>query len=398
MNKADKWEIADNQLNQSATMRAVVLEDVGKLNIREIPRPQPKAKDLLLKVGAVGICGTDLHIFQGHCNYNFDQTGRPIPLTEQPQILGHEICGTVIDLGGEVEDFRAGDRVLVDQGINCYSAGRAPCEYCLSGASHQCENYQEHGITGLQGAMAEYIAVPANNAIKLPEDLPFEQAVVSEPLACILHAGDMLERAATRYRFDGPNPIRYLLICGAGPAGLLFLQYFKNVKKFEGPIFVSDFKPRRLELAAALGAVTIDLNKQSLQQAIHELTDGYRLNLLVEASGSGALFEDIPRVLRRQGTVLLYGHGQKGKELNVLNASQFIEAYLVVSTGASGGFDQQHHPIIYRRAMELIYNGTVAAQPIVTHIYRSFEHLQQAFAKDFQEPDYIKGVFTVGQS
>src|SRR2546429_1774493 len=103
----------------------------------------------------------------GHANYNREARGRPVPLADAPQILGHEIAGVVETVGTDVRDLAPGDRVVVDQGRSCVSEARSPlCEYCASGDSHQCELYREHGITGLPGGLAEYLAIPAVNAVR----------------------------------------------------------------------------------------------------------------------------------------------------------------------------------------------------------------------------------------
>ena len=206
-------------------MKAAVLEDVEKLVVRQVPDPELAPREVLIRVRAVGVCGTDLHLFRGHGNYNLDPRGRIIPLAEQPQILGHEFSGEIVEVGREVRDLKNGDRVLCDQGRNCISQQRSPlCSYCATGDSHQCEYYGEHGITGLPGALAEYIAMPAVNCIKLPDDMPIELGALVEPLGCVLHSGHRVERADQRYTFDGAERIKNVLICGAGPAGLLFLQ------------------------------------------------------------------------------------------------------------------------------------------------------------------------------
>src|ERR1700694_679250 len=129
---------------EAATMKACVLVDVGRLEVRDVPRSQISSCDVLVRVAAVGICGTDTHIFAGHANYNTDERGQSIPLTVQPQILGHEVNGYVAEKGSEVNDLQIGDHVVIDQGLNCVSRRRDPnCEYCRTGDSHQCEFYGE---------------------------------------------------------------------------------------------------------------------------------------------------------------------------------------------------------------------------------------------------------------
>jgi len=170
----------DLQLPSSQTMKASVLCDVNRLEVRDIPRPAISPYEVLIRVSAVGLCGTDVHIFAGHANYNTNEYGQPIPLALQPQILGHEITGVVEQVGSAVTDLHEGDRVVVDQGLNCVSRRREIlCDYCRTENSHQCEFYREHGITGLPGGLAEFIAVPAVNAVKINAQLDLSVAAVS---------------------------------------------------------------------------------------------------------------------------------------------------------------------------------------------------------------------------
>ncbi len=374
-------------------MKAAVLEDVAKMVVRQVPDPQPAPREVVLHIQAVGVCGTDLHLFQGHGNYHVDSTGRPIPLTVEPQILGHEFSGEVVEVGREVKDLAPGNRVLCDQGRNCHSYGKNPlCPYCASGDSHQCAYYQEHGITGLPGALAEYIAVPAVNCIKVPGDMLPEQAALVEPLGCVLHSSERMERARGRYGFDDGEPIRHVLIFGAGPAGLLFLQYLRHVKRFDGLILSVDVREKNLKLAAQLGGTPLNPKRVSLAEAVRELTHGEGIHYLIEACGNAAVYEQVPSLIRKQGTVLIYGAGHKGQDVSVYDPLFFIEPTFVVSIGASGGFDRDGRPATYRRALEFVTSQKVQVLPFITHRYSSLEDIHLAFERDFNREDYIKGV------
>src|ERR1044072_2503582 len=198
----------------SQTMKASVLCDVNRLEVRDIPRPVISPYEVVVRVTAVGLCGTDVHIFAGHANYNTNEYGQAIPLALQPQILGHEVTGVIEEVGRAVTDLREGDRVVVDQGLNCVSRRRETlCEYCRTENSHQCEFYREHGITGLPGGLAEFIAVPAVNAVKITTPLEASMAALVEPLGCIIHSSDTVAKARTRHE----RRVRSVLICGAGP-------------------------------------------------------------------------------------------------------------------------------------------------------------------------------------
>jgi len=371
------------------TMKASVLCDVHRLEVRDIPRPAISPYEVLIRVAAVGLCGTDVHIFAGHANYNTNEYGQPIPLALQPQILGHEITGVVEQVGSAVSDLREGDRVVIDQGLNCVSRRREVlCEYCRTDNSHQCEFYREHGITGLPGGLAEFIAVPAVNAIKITAPLEASTAALVEPLGCIIHSSDMVAKARARER-----RVRSVLICGAGPAGLLFTQYLRNVLRYEGLLFVSDPNERKRQLAKTLGAdEAIDPAGADLVEVVHEHTGGKGVEYLIEASGSGEVFRSMPGLICKQASVLLYGHGHAGTDLSVLSSILFKEPVLVSSVGASGGFESDGRPAVYRRALNLIEEKKIEIAPLITHRYTAFSDVEKALSSDIHTDDYVKGV------
>ena len=377
-------------------MKAAVLQDVEKLVVQQVPDPSLAPGEVMIRVKAVGVCGTDLHLYRGHGNYNLDAQGRHIPLTEQPQILGHEFSGEVVEVGKEVRDLKAGDRVLCDQGVNCLSVGRQPlCPYCATGDSHQCEFYGEHGITGLQGALAEYIAMPAPNCLVLPPDMPMDLAALVEPVGCVLHASHQAAKAGARFTLDGDERIQNVLICGAGPAGIYFLQYLRNVLHFDGLILVSDVREINLDLARKFGGTAVNVARQDLREAVQELTHGEKIHYLIEACGNSVIFEQMPSLIRKQATVLLYGHGHQGRDISLMGNILFLEPALVAAVGASGGFDPDGRPTTYRRARELVSSGTIQVLPLVTHRYQALEEVPRAFDEDFMRKDYIKGILTI---
>lgn len=382
-------------------MRAAVLTAPAVMAVRDIGDPVVGPRDVVVRVTGVGLCGTDFHIFEGHANYNTDERGQPVPFDVSPQVLGHEIAGVIEARGAEVRDLAVGDAVVLDQGRNCLSAA-APslCEYCATGDSHQCDTYGEHGITGLQGGLAEVVVIPAVNAVRRGPTLPAEQAALTEPLACILHAHAAVTRAnaAARYRLDAHDAdgrVRTALIAGAGPAGLLFLQHLRQVVGFEGRIIVSEPNEARQALARHYGADdVVDPVRTDAVDAVLTLTAGRRVEYLIDASGSAHVFRQMPGLIRKQATVLLYAHGQSGVDLGVLNNVQFREPLLVAPVGASGGFDADGRPSVYRQSLELLESGRIDVSRIVTHRYRTLEEIPAAFAGvDRRAADYVKGVY-----
>lgn len=383
-----------------ATMRAAVLVGAGRIELRDVRVPEPRRREVLIRVQAVGLCGTDLHIFAGHANYHRDASGRAVPLSESPQILGHEIAGVIAETGAEVRDLRVGDRVIVDQGRSCVGEGLDPvCEYCASGDSHQCEHYGEHGITGLPGGFAEYIALPAVKAVRIASDLDPAEAALTEPLACIIHAMHRVERAAARYTLrDASEPgrrVRAVMIFGAGPAGLIFIQYLRNVIGFDGTVLVSEPIARRRALAERFGAEPIDPAVTDLAEAVRERTGGRRVELLIDAAGAGPVFTHIPNVIRNQATVVMYGFGHAGADLGALNDIKLKEPTLISAVGGSGGFEPDGRPTTYVTALRLLETGRIRVAPLITHRYPSLEHIPGALSADHLDPDYVKGVVTL---
>jgi L-iditol 2-dehydrogenase len=216
----------------------------------------------------------------------------------------------------------------------------------------------------------------------------------------VLHAGDVLARTPARYRISagsagensGADAVRAVLVIGAGPSGLLFVQYLRTVLGFDGLLLVSEPNARRRTLAERFGAETIDAAAGEVADAVRETSGGRGVELLIEASGAGAVFASIPSLIRKQATVLLYGHGHGGAQLSALNGVQFMEPTLLAPTGASGGFDHDGRPTTYFRALRLIESGEIDAASLITHRYPSLASLPDAFMGDHRSVDYVKGV------
>ena len=201
--------------------RAVSLEQ------RDVSSPAPY--ELRVQVGACGLCGTDLHIADGE-----------FPAAKPGVVLGHEFAGMVEEVGNGVTAFAVGDRVVIDPNIPCRM-----CRYCRDGRTHLCQSPEAIGVS-LDGGLSEYTVVPAAQAYKVPDELPFEAAALTEPLACSLHA---LDRAELR---TGQT----VLVIGAGPIGLLCAEL--ALTSGASRMLVSEPNPVRRERAAELGAEAVE--------------------------------------------------------------------------------------------------------------------------------------------
>jgi D-arabinitol dehydrogenase (NADP+) len=262
-------------------MKAVVYDAPRTYAVRDIPIPAVEAGEVLIKVGQVGVCGTDLHIHEGDFNAAF------------PLIPGHELVGVVDQLGDGVTTFRVGEQVTVNPNVNC-----GHCGYCRAGRLILCENLKGYG-SNFPGFFAEYVAVPETLVFSV-DGLAADTAVFTEPAGCAMHG---LETLALR-------PGSSVLVFGAGPTGLLLAQLIAH----GGASSVTVAAPSafKLETAAALGIDrTVQISRDDAEGNIAALKqaspggDGY--DVVVEATGSTRVGDICVPLTRNGGTVLVYG-------------------------------------------------------------------------------------------
>jgi L-iditol 2-dehydrogenase len=239
-------------------VKALVYSDWDQLETREVAEPTPKAGEVVVRVAAAGICGSELEGF-------ITRSPRRTP----PLIMGHEFCGEVRDIGKGVPGYRPGDRVVVNSVISC---GR--CDDCRDGRSHLCREREVFGMRR-PGGFAELCAVPASVLLPLPEKVSPVQGALVEPLANAVHALSL-----TRQRF--PDTV---VVIGAGTIGLMVLQVAKTAGAFR--LVAVDVNDRRLEVAHQLGAEPV-LNPRSddVVAAVREFTRGRGADLAVDAVGA----------------------------------------------------------------------------------------------------------------
>jgi 2-desacetyl-2-hydroxyethyl bacteriochlorophyllide A dehydrogenase len=244
-------------------MRAVVIEKPGHITVQDVPDPTPGHDEVIVKVMACGICGTDLHIADGE-----------FPPTPYPIIPGHEFAGVIAD--GNGTDLAVDTLVAVDPTLNC-----GHCEMCRAGRGNLCLNWNATGDT-VNGAFAEYVAVPYRNVYRLPPGLSARQGALVEPTSCAVHGMRRL----------GPVAGQTAVVFGAGTMGLLLTQLL--LSEGASSVTVVDRIPERLAVATSLGA------------SAAEAVDG-SYDVAVDATGVPALIEQGFAALRRGGRLLIFG-------------------------------------------------------------------------------------------
>ncbi len=242
-------------------MKALLLSKYNQLEMADFPVPTPGSGEVLVRVAACGICGSDVHGYDG-------SSGRRIP----PIVMGHEAAGTIAALGGDIVNLAENERVTFDSTISC-----GACEFCKRGELNLCNHREVIGVScgdyRRAGAFAEYIVVPSGVVYRLPPSISFPEAALLEAVAVAVHAVSLAESV----------PKRTALVIGAGTIGLLCLQALRVAGCSR--IFVADIDPSRLGLAKEFGATTVLSPELQFAKQLSHLTGGEGVDLVVEAVG-----------------------------------------------------------------------------------------------------------------
>ncbi len=316
-------------------MKALLLTEPGKLEIRDLDIPEFTADEVLVKVAACGICGSDIHGFDG-------STGRRIP----PLVMGHEAAGTVYAIGSAVSEFREGDRVTFDSTVSC-----GKCRFCQQGRVNLCDDRQVLGVSCGEycrdGAFAEFVAVPARILYRLPDELPMEHAALVEAVSVAVHAVRRSQLAR------GESAV----VVGTGMIGLLVVQVLKHFGS--DPVFAVDLDERRLEQARELGADETYLGgKEQLMDRLFDANNGSMLEHAFEVVGISATVGTAVNAVRRGGTVTLVGN--LAPEVVLPLQSVVTRELTLQGTCASSGE--------YPECLELIASGAVKVAPLISAI------------------------------
>ncbi|ALC83034.1 MULTISPECIES: NAD(P)-dependent alcohol dehydrogenase [Bacillus] len=265
------------------TMKAAVMHSTREINIETIPVPQIGDDEVLIKVMAVGICGSDLHY------YTHGRIGNYI--VEKPFILGHECSGEVAAVGSSVNRFNVGDRVAVEPGVTC-----GHCEACKEGRYNLCPDVQFLATPPVDGAFVQYIKIRQDFVFSIPDSLSFEDAALIEPFSVGIHA-------AMRTKLQ---PGSTIAIMGMGPVGLMAVAAAKAFGA--GTIIVTDLEPLRLEAARKMGAThVINIREQDPLNEIKTITNGRGVDVAWETAGNPKALQTALASLLRGGKLAIVG-------------------------------------------------------------------------------------------
>lgn len=314
-------------------MKAAVFYGKGDLRVEEAVKPVAAKGEILIKVRACGVCGTDVHIFSG------DEGAAK---TTPPVILGHEFSGEVEETGEGVVDFRKGDRVCVDPNVLC-----GECFYCKSALGHFCEHMQGIGTT-VNGGFAQYVAVPAKQAYKLADGTSFEEGAMTEPVACCLHGIDM----------SNIRPGDGVAVIGGGMIGLIMLQ-LARLKGAARVVLIEPVSQKR-ETALKLGAfMTVDPVKEDAKAAIAR-AGIKRLSCVIECVGLVSTIEQAIDIAGKAATVMMFGLTKPEAELKVKPFTVFQKEIVLKSSFIN--------PYTQGRALNLINSKALDVSSMVAEV------------------------------
>jgi L-iditol 2-dehydrogenase len=319
-------------------MRAAVLEALEQIVVKEMPTPSAGDDDMVVRVRACAICGSDLRIYH-HGN----------PRVAPPQIMGHEIAGDVVEVGGAVAGFEVGDRVSIGADVPC-----GVCEFCRAGHGNNCAiNY----AIGYQfpGGFAEYIGLNGTTmrygpVHHIPEGLDYETAALAEPLACCVNGLELVS--------VGPGDT--VVIIGAGPAGCLLAQLARRMGAVN--VILAQRSRARLEIAEKLGVdLLVCTAEEDLKERVMAETDGLGADVIVTACASPEAQMHSIELAKNRGRINFFGGLPKGTPPIQLDSNRIHYGELLV-TGSHGCVPRHH-----RIALDLLASGAVDVKPLITH-------------------------------
>lgn len=302
-------------------MQAAIITGPRSVEIAEVDDPTPRPNEVIIEVAASGICGTDLEIYEGEYRANL------------PVIPGHEFAGTVVAAGDQVRDVRVGDRISADPNIPCLR-----CRFCHEGRVNLCDNFTALGVT-MNGASAQFLAVPEHLCVVLPDGLDLHHAALIEPLSCALHAWDRI----------GPQAAKRAVIYGSGTMGLMMMQ-LAGVFGISGVDMV-DVNPRKLEAARDLGARSVATDPAEA------MPDG-GWDLVIDATGNAAAIIDGLSRIAKGGTFLQFGVA--AQDANVSINPYLIYEHELRIIGSVCPLNS------FARAADLLIDGTIDPVPLIS--------------------------------
>jgi L-iditol 2-dehydrogenase len=316
-------------------LKALVLTEYKQLDLIDVDKPETGAEDLLIRIHSCGICGSDVHGYDG-------STGRRLP----PVIMGHEAAGVVEAVGSTVTRFRPGDRVTFDSTVYCGN-----CFYCHRGEVNLCDNRQVIGVSTPEfrrmGAFAEYVVVPERVVYALPDKMPFEHAALIEAVSIAVHAVSLTSIAL------GDT----IVVIGAGMIGLLTLQ--AALLAGASRVYVCDVDESRLELARSLGATgTFNSHNANPVHEIQKLTEGRGADAALECVGLPATVKLAIEVMRKGAPVTLVGNISPVVEIG-LQTVVTRQIRLQGSCASSGE---------YPACISLIARGAIQVEPLLSAV------------------------------
>ena len=329
-------------------MKAAVVKSNSNIEIKNIEKPPVGPGDMLVKMRACGICGSDVEKV-------FGKYGQP------SMRLGHEPAGTIAEVGSEISNFSVGDRVFTHHHVACYSDD---CHECNHGNETMCQKYYESNLEPC-GLADEYIVpewnVKHGGVIKIPENMSFEEAAMIEPLACCIRAWLKL----TPNSSNGDS----VAILGIGPTGIMHAMLAK-IYGFE-KIFCLDLNEFRLDFAKKFETITINSGNTNALEQIKSETANQGVDVVIVATSSLNALKDAINFVRKGGIIVMFGVPSKGAKVDLDMSEVYSKGITIVNSYAASDFDT-------KEALEKISNKQINVSQLITHKY-NLEECQQAF-------------------
>lgn len=339
-------------------MKAAVLEKVGKLTLKEVPVPQQKNGEVLIKVKVCGICGTDIKLYKGQYK------------AAVPVILGHEFAGEVVEIGEGVDELQRGDRVVVDPNEPC-----GKCFWCKSGKSTFCKNLPAYGVLS-NGGFAEYVVVGEKGTYKIPETLSYEAASFTEPVSCAIRA---IDRSVIRAS-------ETVVIIGGGTMGQILLQLAKNAGALN--VVMVTRSQWKLDMAKDFGAThLVSAGDAQVTEAIFDITNGLGADVVIEAVGSPQTVTQAFQWVKKSGRLVIFGFCPEGEEATFVPFDLLSKELTVLGSWVN--------PYTFARAIDILTYHRINLSPLITSEL-DLDNIREGFRLMMEKPQgFVKALVKI---
>lgn len=339
-------------------MKAAVLEGVKELEVKDVPVPEPKADEVLIKVNCCGLCGTDMKLWTGQYSANM------------PVILGHEYAGEIVKVGEDVKGLKVGDKVVSDPNESC-----GACYWCRNAQPCFCNDLAAYGVLR-DGGFAEFCIASEKGVYPMPDGLDFEIASFVEPVSCVVHAVDRI----------GYRPADNVVIIGGGPMGQIHLQF--ALQAGVNKVILVEPEESRMKMAKEFGADhVLNPKTEDIKKSVLELTNDLGADVVIEVVGHADTLEMGMSLAKKGGKIIVFGFAPEGEKASIIPFDVLSRELTIMGAWVN--------PYSYSRALDVLASGKVDVTPLISSRVK-LDDIMDGFNMMIEKPEgFMKALVSI---